>query len=145
MKPVLIVEGIRKNVTNISFNEKGEATHISVDVDGSHQVYSTRLDDVKLVWEGRYEPISEAIRKRIEAYEERQIEIAVDCMEQELPKQERKELKREYKDLDVRVEGLTEGLGIIREVETGDTFEKRIARFAENVMQSLRKPVNVDE
>lgn len=134
MKPVLIVEGIRKNVVSVDWF-KGEVNKVMVDNGDSFEHYNlAESNNVELVWENRYEPISEAVRKRINAYEERQLEIAVECMEQDIPKQERKELKREYNGLDIHVEGLTESLGIIREVETGSTLNEQMGRFMDGVL-----------
>ena len=118
MYPVLIVEGVAYNVESIDFVEnKPSVVKIRKDgqsrfyYNGKDQLTSKTIDfDQHLVWRSQYDIISEALHKRIEAHEERMIELAVDAIENDLPFSDN---RAEYMSLKEHVEGLHEALGIV--------------------------------
>ena len=118
MYPVLVVEGVAYNVESIDFLEN-KPSAVKVRIGGtSHTFFNAKvrltpngIDFGKhLVWRSRYDIISEALQKRIEAHEERMIELAVDAMENDLPFTDN---RVEYMSLKDHVEGLHEALGIV--------------------------------
>ena len=118
MYPVLIVEGVAYNVESIDFVENKPAV-VKVKICGVSCSYfnakasftPNEIDfDHHLVWRSRYDIISEALHKRIEAHEERMIELAVDAIENDLPFSDN---RAEYMSLKEHVEGLHEALGIV--------------------------------
>lgn len=151
MKPVLIVEGIRKNIVTMNYRDEEVSDVMVRDEQGELQTYydekhasyinnQFKVDLKKsLVWENRYSPIIDAIHKRINAYEEQQIDIAQQYIESDKPFVD--DLRKEYMDLGQKVEGLIETLGIIRELETGQTLYERVEQFAKAVSEMFNKGV----
>ena len=118
MYPVLVVEGVAYNVESIDFLENKPAA-VKVSIGGmSHTFFNAKVRltpngidfDKHLVWRSQYDIISDALQKRIEAHEERMIELAVDAMENDLPFTDN---RGEYMSLKDHVEGLHEALGIV--------------------------------
>ena len=136
MKLSLTVEGKERNVCAAYFRE-GKIHSVSVEENGVVTTYHdtkekmtyyiekpSQIDfDTCLKWVGRYAGAEELIRKRIEAHEERVIELAQDFIatyiDEELvfPEVEITSLKREYKEIQGSLNGLHEALNIVCELE----------------------------
>ena len=136
MKLSLVVEGKKQNVCAAHFRE-GKINGVSV-LDENNVVVTyhdtkekttyyvekpLQIDFEKfLKWEGKHDDIIEAIKKRIEAKEERVIELAQDFIaayvDEELvfPEVEIKSLKNEYCKLQASLNGLYEALDIVHEL-----------------------------
>ena len=122
MYPVLVVEGVAHKVRTVEFDDEGKVTAVSyfegdeykhvIDVKNPINLTSSQVMDLSqsLIWTDRYQPIVKALHKRIEAHEERMIELAVDAMENDLPFSDN---RGEYMSLKDHVEGLHEALGIV--------------------------------
>ena len=122
MYPVLVVEGVAHKVRTVEFDDEGKATAVSyfegdeykhvIDVQKQFNLTGSEVMDLShaLIWTNRYQPIIEALHKRIEAHEERMIELAVDAMENDLLFTDN---RVEYMSLKDHVEGLHEALGIV--------------------------------
>ena len=137
MKLVLTVEGKEHNVYAAYFrgekinsvsilDESGVTVHYH-DTKENTQYYIEKplqIDfDTCLKWEGRYAGVEELIRKRIEAHEERVIEIAQDfiaaCVDEHIafPESAFASLRNEYKEIQASLSGLHESLNIVHELE----------------------------
>ena len=136
MKLSLTVEGKEQNVCAAYFRE-GKIHSVSVEENGVVTTYHdtkekmtyyiekpSQIDfDTCLKWVGRYAGVEELIRKRIEAKEERVIELTQAFMDvhtdEELPfpEVEGKALKHEYKQVQASLNGLYETLNIVHELE----------------------------
>lgn len=122
MKPVAIVDGRRIEVEGVGYYDN--KLH-SVMVKPLYNTLYLDRDPVTVVWEDRYAPVIESLKKRIEAYEERMLELATEYIESEYPFPT--EVRKEYNQLKDQVEGLTEALGITVELSDSKpelTFEK---------------------
>ena len=122
MYPVLVVEGVAYKVGAVEFNNEGGVEGVSfikdskyrhvIDAQNQFNLTGSAVTDLSqaLIWNDRYQPIIEALHKRIEAHEERMIELAVDAMENDLLFTDN---RVEYMSLKDHVEGLHEALGIV--------------------------------
>ena len=137
MKLSLTVEGKEQDVCAAYFRE-GKINCVSViDENGVIVTYhdtKEKMDyyiekplqidfDTCLKWQDRYVDVVELIRKRIDAKEERVIELAQEFiatyLDEELafPEVEVKALKCEYKQVQASLNGLYESLNIVHELE----------------------------
>jgi len=137
MKLVLTVEGKEHNVYAAYFRG-GKINSVSVlDESGVFTTYHDTKEkteyyiekplqidfDTCLKWEGRYAGVEELIRKRIEAKEERLIDLAQDFMAAYIdehivfPEVEIKAITYEYKQVQASLNGLYESLNIVHALE----------------------------
>ena len=136
MKLSLTVDGKEQNVCAAYFRE-GKIHSVAVEENGvvtSYHDTKEKMDyyiekplqvdfDTCLKWVGRYDGVEELIRKRIEAHEERVIEIAQDfiaaCVDEHIvfPESAFASLRNEYKEIQASLSGLHESLNIVHELE----------------------------
>lgn len=120
MKPVLIVEGKKHDVGSVHYYE-GKALSVTVEIDGVGQFRRLDEENVELVWEGRYEPVIEAIHKRIDGEEENQTDRAIQYIQNKgLNLIYNPNLQEEYNKKSFFIDGLTEALGIVDKVAVGE-------------------------
>ncbi len=143
MKPNLIVEGKRYNIAQMGFNDEGQVTDATIFKDGvctlyydaktaSHYIESQKLLNFSeaFSWEGQFDEVITAIEKRIEAHEERVIEISQEFIkiyaDGEVPflEVEAKKLQQEYKEIQLVLNGLYEAKKIIFDLEGGEINEQ---------------------
>lgn len=110
MKPVAIVDGKKVDVEGVSYYDN--KPH-SVMVKPDYRTLYFHKDNIELIWQDRYAPVGEMIQKRIDAYEERMNDLAIDFIESNRPFEV--EVQKEYHRLKEHVEGLIEALGLIAE------------------------------
>ena len=144
MKLSLVVEGKKQNVCAAHFRE-GKINSVSV-LDENNVVVTyhdtkekttyyvekpLQVDFEKfLKWEGKHDDIIDAIKKRIEAKEERLIELAQDFIAAYVdehipfPDIEIMSLKNEYKQVQASLNGLKEALDIVYELGGVENSEK---------------------
>lgn len=122
MKPVLIVDRIRKNVVSLFYHDGEVSSVTTLEENGMTNTYydirqALYVTDVlkvnmkeALVWENRFTPLVEKIQKRIEVHEEVMDELA-----REHIKSKNENARESYLKLEQHVDGLTEAIGLASE------------------------------
>ncbi|MER2111133.1 MAG: hypothetical protein ABS960_00480 [Solibacillus isronensis] len=144
MKPVLIVEGKQLEVISISLNKEGKPYWVLVRTDNGSQAYhdfshnaepfmeSIAIDMEKAFSDGTNEDMRDKIQARIEAIEEKMIELAMEYIQHEGPFAEKGELQKEFYRLERQVNGLWQAIEIVE----GKHEEGILERFARGVVES---------
>lgn len=126
MQPVLIVEGEELKVLNVHY--WGESiTSVVVNLEKGIETYyndngitginfegnkTLNLNEC-LIWKNKNDDEINKIKKRIESYEERMVELSFEHIKHSEPFAEKISLKNEFMELENKVEALYEALIII--------------------------------
>lgn len=144
MKPVFTVEGKQLEVVSISLNEEGKPYWALVRTPNGPQAYhdfshkgepftdSIAIDMDKAFSDGDREELRDKIQARIEAIEEKMIELAIEYIRHEGSFAEKGELQKEFYRLEQQVNGLWQAI----EVMEGKHEEGVLERFARGVVES---------
>lgn len=144
MKPVLIVEGKQLEVISISLNNEGKPYWVLVRTDNGAQSYhdfsynaelvmdSIAIDMDKAFSDGTKEDLRDKIQARIEAIEEKMIELAMEYIQHEGPFAEKGDLQKEFYRLEQQVNGLWQSVEIVEGKHEWGVIE----RFARGVVES---------
>lgn len=119
MKPVAIVDGQKIQVEGISYYDNKPQ---SVMLYPNYKTLYLDRDPVTLVWEDRYAPVIEAIRKQIDAHEERMNDLAIQFIESDRPFEV--EIQKKYHQLNEQVHGLRQALALaIEQTKQNENLE----------------------
>lgn len=130
MIPVLIVEGRELKVLNLNYFEGEVSSVVAYQEEGLVTYYSIKeylcinsasdnkiCFETQLIWKSKNKENTAVnkIKKRIESYEERMVELSFEHIKHSEPFAEKVLLKNEFAELEQRIEGLYEALKIIEE------------------------------
>lgn len=151
MRPVLTVEGMQLEVTSVSLRNGIPYFVIGLDENGYVKTYhdvshtpdpvmnSTAIEMAKAF---TYEDDRiEKIHKRIEAHEERMIELAFDYIQHDGPFAEKVESQKEWHRLNEQVVGLYQALEIVEgkhEVNTAERFAQGVVLAAVELAKATK-------
>lgn len=127
MKPVLIVEGQELEVFAVYYRENKVNSIVVINQDTSsveyhdinedtsyYQAQPLKIDfDKHLIWKNKNDDVINKIKKRIDSYEERMVELSFNYIKHTQPFADNVADKTEFVELEHKISGLEQALDIL--------------------------------